>query len=201
MPRRYKMGTRSTAVEKTKDRIVQAAKELHATQGIQGTSYTEIADEAGVSMATVYRHFPTLAELIPACASSIIVLQPLTPESIAALFQGKAQSWQRLAWVIQGTCECYERDGGWLQAARREGDLIPPLTEIVQEQQKGLRTLVEAALAGLEVTTRQVQVLAALMDFPLWKSLREMGLTPSEATDQVLQLTRDYLEKEILIYQ
>lgn len=200
MPRRYKMKNRSTAVEQTKDRIVRAAKVLHATQGMQGASYTEIADKAGVSMATVYRHFPTLAELIPACASSIVVLQPLNPDAVAALFQNQEQPQKRLEVVIQGTCECYERDGGWLQAARREGDLIPTLSKIIEEQQKNLRTLVQAALDELNVTERQVQVLAALMDFPLWKSLRDMGLTPSEATEQVLELIRDYLEKEDLTY-
>lgn len=198
MPRRYRMKTRSKAVEQTRDRIVRAAKELHATQGMQGTSYTEIADKAGVAMATVYRHFPTLADLLPACASSIVVLQPLSPAALDALFQGQSQPRQRLEWVIRGTCECYERDNGWLQAARREGDLIPALSEIVQQQQETLRVVVQAALHGTGITERQVQVLAALMDFPLWKSLRDMGLTPREATDQVLELTRDYLEKENL---
>ena len=201
MPRKYKMKNRSTAVEETRDRIVKAAKELHETQGLQGTSYTEIADKAGVAMATVYRHFPSLADLIPACASSIVVLQPLTPEFIATLFPGQARPRQRLEWIIQGTCECYERDGGWLQAARREGDLITALAEVVEVQQESLRTLVQVALEGTDVTERHVQVLAALMDFPLWKSLRDMGLTPVEATEQVLELARDYLEKENLTYQ
>ena len=201
MPRRYRMKTRSTAVGETKERIIRAAKELHATQGMQGTSYVEIADKAGVAMATVYRHFPSLADLIPTCASSIIVFQPLNPDSIAVMFQGQVQPLPRLEWVIRGTCECYERDGGWLQAARREGDLIPSLSEIVEEQQKSLRTVVRVALDGTGVTERHVQVLAALMDFPLWKSLRDMGLTPSEATDQVLELARDYLEKENLTYK
>ena len=198
MPRRYRMRARATAVEETKTRIVRAAKELHANQGVQGTSHIEIADKAGVALATVYRHFPSLADLIPACASSIEVLQPLTPDSIAAMFQGRTQPLQRLEWIIRGTCDCYERDGGWLQAARREGDLIPTLSAIVQEQQKSLRTLVRAALNGTGVNERNVQVLAALMDFPLWKSLRDMGLTSTEATGQVLEFARDYLAKENL---
>lgn len=198
MPRRYKMHARATAVEETKTRIVQAAKELHAEQGVQGTSHIEIADKAGVALATVYRHFPSLTDLIPACASSIVVFQPLTSEAITAIFQGQDQPLQRLKWIIQGTCDCYERDEAWLQAARREGDLIPTLTEIVQEQQKGLKTLVQVALEGTGVHERNVQVLAALLDFPLWKSLRDMDLTPTEASDQVLELVRDYLAKENL---
>ena len=73
MPRRYRMKNRATAVEETQERIVAAAKELHADQGVQGTSYDEIAQRAGVAQATVYRHFPSLEDLIPACARSIVV--------------------------------------------------------------------------------------------------------------------------------
>ena len=76
--------------------------------------------------------------------------------------------------------------------------MIPTLSEIIREQQKSLRTLVRAALDGTEINERNVQVLAALLDFPLWKSLRDMGLTPTEATDQVLEFIRDYLAKGAL---
>lgn len=199
MARRYRMGARALAVEETKDRIVEAAKDLHAGQGLQGTSYEEIALQAGVSQATVYRHFPTLEELIPACASSIEVLKPMTPEAAENLFAGRSRPLQRIEWIIRGTCDCYARDEGWLQAARREGDLIPALAEVVRIEQKSLRTLVRAALKDTGVSERSVQVLAALTDFPLWKSLRDEGLSASEATNQILDLVRDQLAKENLI--
>ena len=199
MPRRYRMKTRATAVEETQDRIVAAAKVLHANQGVQGTSYDEIAQQAGVAQATVYRHFPSLGNLIPACARSIVVLRPLTTEMMVDLFQGRSHPLERLEWIIRATCECYDRDGGWLQAARREGDLIPALSEVVQVQQESLRGIVRAALEDTSVSERSVRVLAALMDFPLWKSLRDEGLSAGDATRQVLELVRDHLSKENLI--
>ena len=199
MARRYRMGARALAIEDTKDRIVEAAKELHADQGLQGTSYEEIAFQAGVSQATVYRHFPTLEELIPACASSIEVLQPMTPEAAEKLFAGRSRPLQRIEWIIRGTCDCYDRDEGWLQAARREGDLIPALAEVVRVEQKSLRTLIRAALKDTVVSERSIQVLAALIDFPFWKSLRDEGLSAAEATSQVLELVHDQLAKENLI--
>jgi AcrR family transcriptional regulator len=199
MPRRYQMSKRLSAVKETENRIVEAAKALHSEQGIQGTSFEEIAEQAGVAQATVYRHFPSLDELIPACANSIQVLQPLTDEDIANLFHGRPETWQRLEWVIRGTCDCYGRDEGWLQAARREGDLIPALSEVVGVQQESLRSLVRAALSGNGPSERSVQVLAALIDFPLWRTLREMGLNATEATNQIVELVRDHLKKENLI--
>jgi AcrR family transcriptional regulator len=199
MPRRYKMSSRLTAVRETRTRIIEAAKFLQADQGVQGTSFEEIADRAGVAQATVYRHFPSLDELIPACARTIQVLQPLTDEDVANLFHGRPQIWQRLEWIIRGTCECYARDGGWLQAARREGDLIPALSEVVKVQQESLRSLVRAALRGSQASEHSVQVLAALIDFPLWRTLIEMGLDAAGATNQVLELVEDHLLKEDLI--
>ncbi len=199
MPRRYRMNSRQATVEETRSRIVAAAKELHADQGVQGTSYEEIAAQAGVSQATVYRHFPSLDELIPACAQSIAVLQPLSPEAATDLFRGRPDPAKRLEWIIRGTCECYARDGGWLNAARREGDLIPALTEVVQTQQESLRWLVQAALEGTGAAERYVQVLAALIDFPLWKSLLDEGLSASDATEQILELVHDQLSKAHLV--
>jgi AcrR family transcriptional regulator len=199
MPRRYRMNNRLAAAKQTQMRIVDAAKTLQSDQGVQGTSFEEIAAQAGVAQATVYRHFPTLDELIPACAGTIQVLQPLTEEDFVNLFHGRPQVWERLEWIIRGTCECYARDGGWLQAARREADLIPALSKVVGIQQESLRSLVRAALPGSEVNERTVQVLAALIDFPLWRTLREMGLNPIEATNQVLELVHDHLIKANLI--
>ena len=199
MPRRYRMKTRLESVKETQGNIVQAAKALHADQGIQGTSYEEIARKAGVAQATVYRHFPSLDDLIPACAQSIQVLRSLSDQEIANLFLGRTGPWQRLEWIILGTFACYERDRGWLQAARREGDLIPALSEVIQVQQESLKSLVRAALQGTNASEHSVRVLSALIDFPLWKSLRDMGLGVTEATHQVLDLVQDHLAKENLI--
>ena len=199
MPRRYRMKDRLAAVKETRMHIVEAAKTLQAEGGVQGTSFEEIAERAGVAQATVYRHFPSLDELIPACAGTIQVLQPLTEKDFALLFHGRTETWERLEWIIRSTCECYARDGGWLQAARREGDLIPALSKVIGLQQDSLRSLVRAALLGSEVSERSVQVLAALIDFPLWRTLREMGLNASQATDKIVELVHDQLVKENLI--
>lgn len=195
MPRRYQMTDRATTVQQTRQRIVQAARALHAEQGILGTNYEEIAQRAGTAPATVYRHFPSLDDLLPACARSIKVLQPLTPEQAAEQFRGLSQPAQRVEVLVRGTCECYARDHGWLQAAHQEADLLPTLREMVQAQRESLRLLVRTALAGAGVTERTVQVVAALTDFPVWKSLREAGLTPTETADQILELVYDHLTK------
>ncbi len=195
MPRKYRMAVREARVEQTRQRIVEAAKSLHAEQGILGTSHEEIARRAGVSQATVYRHFPTLDDLIPACARSIHVLQPATPALAASIYHGLEHPAERLERLIRGTCACYERDGAWLHAARREGDLIPSLRVIVRQQRDTLRALVRAALEGI-ASERTENVLVALLDVPFWRSLRDAGLSAEEAVEQIVELAHDQLIKE-----
>jgi AcrR family transcriptional regulator len=190
------MGARAEAVDRSRSRIIEAGKSLHAEQGILGTSYEEIAQRAGVAPATVYRHFPTLDDLLPACAGTIQVLRPVSPEYAAALFEGLPRPNQRLDVLVRGTCACYARDGGWLHAARHEGDLAPSLRDIRRIQAENLRLLVTSSLAGTETSERAIRAITALIDFPVWKAFRDAGFSEAEATLLVLQLVHDRLGKE-----
>ncbi|HEX7472558.1 MAG TPA: helix-turn-helix domain-containing protein, partial [Candidatus Limnocylindrales bacterium] len=61
------MRRRAELVDETRLRITEAAVRLHTTVGPANTSITGIAEEAGVTRLTVYRHFPDLEELFDAC--------------------------------------------------------------------------------------------------------------------------------------
>jgi len=56
----------------SRDRILAAARELFAERGYRGATTRGLADQAGVSLMTLHRHFPTKAELFEAA-----VLTPL----------------------------------------------------------------------------------------------------------------------------
>src|SRR5918999_3314314 len=87
-PRKYDMTRRASAVAQTRRRIIDATRELHTRQGIAATSWDDIAARAGVGVGTVYRHFPSLDELIPACGEIAMraVALPDPPQS-SALFE------------------------------------------------------------------------------------------------------------------
>src|SRR3712207_9294899 len=83
------MGKRKTAVEETRQRILEATLALHAEKGIFGTSWQDIAHRADVSVGTVYKHFPSLDELVPACGELMYAItRPPSPEDAPRMFAG-----------------------------------------------------------------------------------------------------------------
>ena len=66
--RPYRMRKRAEQVAATRQRIVDAAVRLHTTVGPARTTISGIAEEAGVTRLTVYRHFPDAEALFSACS-------------------------------------------------------------------------------------------------------------------------------------
>ena len=72
LPRRkYNNKSRLQKQDELKSRIAAATAELHATKGTAETSYADIARQAGVSLPTVYSHFPGGNDLFRGCTSHV----------------------------------------------------------------------------------------------------------------------------------
>jgi AcrR family transcriptional regulator len=80
------MGKRAEQVDETRQRIVEAAVEVHGTVGPAAASISAIAERAGVTRLTVYRHFPDDAALFAACSAHWMSGQtPPDPAAWAAI--------------------------------------------------------------------------------------------------------------------
>ena len=77
MPRTYRLKHRAERQDETRQRIVEAAVELHQTVGPAATTVSEIAERAGVGRVTVYRHFPDELTLVRACSGLYLERHPL----------------------------------------------------------------------------------------------------------------------------
>lgn len=62
------MQKRAEDVAETHQRIVEAAVQLHGTVGPAATTISALAEAAGVTRLTVYRHFPDDSALFAACS-------------------------------------------------------------------------------------------------------------------------------------
>jgi AcrR family transcriptional regulator len=74
--RSYNSDMRRQRQSELRARIAAAAAELHALKGAVATSYADIAKRAGVSLPTVYSHFPSQHELIGACTGHVAAQAP-----------------------------------------------------------------------------------------------------------------------------
>src|SRR6185436_3382288 len=96
-PRRYNMDARQIAKDALRRRIVDATMALHLEKGVVATSFEDIARKADVAVATVYRHFPTLHELVDGCGARVMeVIRPPAPDGAPLLFDGAASLPERV---------------------------------------------------------------------------------------------------------
>ncbi len=75
--RSYRKTKRAEDEKQTRAQIVDAAEALHQTVGPARTSVSAIAARAGVTRATVYRHFPDDESMFIACSSQWLSRQRL----------------------------------------------------------------------------------------------------------------------------
>lgn len=194
--RRYRMTARAKTSRRTADKIVQAAVKLHARQGVRATSWDDLAAVGGVSRATVYRHFPDLAALVPSCARAAFAAIDLpAPDVIEREFSGLATAEERLERLVRETCACYERGAEWLHAAEREGDVVPELGAALRRIRKGVAVLVEVALRPASPTEERRRVVGTLLDFTFWRRLRDNGIAARAVPGVIFALARSQFRR------
>ncbi len=176
------MSKRAAAVARTRQRIVDATRELHSEQGIAATSWDDIAARAGVGVGTVYRHFPSLDELIPACGQITMQLVALPdPSTVPALFEHATEPAERIERLVREAFAIYERGAPELRAIRREADVHPRVAEDRHQLEASLSALVDAALGPLDAIQQDRAVARAIIDLNTWEALRDHGLGPAES--------------------
>ena len=189
------MTQRAAAVERTRQRIVEATLELHREQGIAATSWDDIAARAGVGVGTVYRHFPSLDELIPACGEITMQVVALPdPDTVPALFEDATEPAERIERLVREAFAIYERGAPELRAIRREADVHPRVGQDRDQLDASLSALVDTALGPLDATHRDRAVARAMVDLNTWEALRDQGLDPAECVAAI----SDMLAKRLM---
>jgi AcrR family transcriptional regulator len=185
MPRKYSMERRSATVEDTRRRIIDATVELHNEKGVSGTSMQDIADRSGVALATVYRHFPTLDALVPACGARNVELNPLPEETVFAAFDsGEA----RVAALVAALFAHYERGQRAYEVGFAEAATLPVMAGLMASLAERVRELVAAAAKPLGLDQKHLSLAVGLCDFRVWRALTDAGLSAADAAELTSQL-------------
>lgn len=177
------MRRRAEQVDQTRQRIVEATVELHGSVGPAATTIAAIADRAGVTRLTVYRHFPDDAALFAACSAHWNARQQL-PDPGAW-----SQTSDPAARLRAGLADLYRfyRDGaGMLTRTYRDFTALP------EEYQQALRDkdslfgdVLTAPFGRADDEHRRLRaVIGHAISFWTWRSLcLDQGLTDTEAVD------------------
>jgi AcrR family transcriptional regulator len=183
------MTKRAATVARTRQRIVDATLELHGEQGIAATSWDDIAARAGVGVGTVYRHFRSLDELIPACGD--VAMQNVAlpdPATLPARFAHATEPAERIEQLVHEAFAIDERAAPELRAIRREADVHPRVADDRDQLDAALSALIDTALEPFDATHEDRAVARALIDLNTWEALRDQGLEPAESIAAVADM-------------
>ena len=181
-PRPYTKTRRAELEQQTRERITEAAVELHGSLGPARTTISAIAQRADVQRATVYRHFPDEESLFAACSAHWGAQnEPPDLAAWAAIRDPAA----RLAVALTELYAWYARTQRMLELLIRDLPLVPAVQ--TQFRLPGyLDAAADVLLAGRPergaARRRARAALGHAVAFETWLSLvRQQGLTSAEA--------------------
>ncbi len=187
--RKYKLKKRAEDVAETHLRITEAAIELHGTIGPSRTTLTAVAQRAGVERRTLYRHFPTEADLFVACSTHYFTANPWPDlDSWRAIHD----PYQRLARALDELYAYYERTEPMFSNVLRDAELVDFARDAVAPLRAYLEEATQILTVGRPVRGRRRHLLVAALRhalaFSTWHSLTTNGITRANATMLVTAL-------------
>jgi AcrR family transcriptional regulator len=173
VPRKYTLKRRAEQQFETRQRIVEAAVELHGTVGPASTTVSMVADRAGVQRHTVYAHFPDEWSVLLACSGHVMEQDPL-PD--AELWRSVEEPIERLRMALRAIYAWYERNADLLACVLRDAE-HHELTRAITELRFGPVMTAYNQVLGAGLNGRQRGMLALALSFHTWRTLtREGGL-------------------------
>jgi AcrR family transcriptional regulator len=182
--RRYTLKRRAEHQESTRQRIVQAAVDLHSSLGPGRTSLSMVAERAGVQRHTLYAHFPDERSLFLACSGLAFERDPL-PDAEAWRTINSPR--ERLGVGLSAIYDWYRRNAGLVACALRDAE-YHALTREIAALKYGPRMTAYSEILGKTLSRRQRAILHLALSFFTWRALvRESGLKQEAAVLAMVQ--------------
>ena len=184
------MRRRAEQVDQTRQRITEAAVRLHTSVGPSQTSISSVAEEAGVTRLTVYRHFADLDALFVACMGHWSATHPGPDiEAWAAIEPAGLRAGRAFDELYAWYATVHEE----LYPIYRDQSAMPVSAQQAMAAQNDAIT---AAIVGRPSEAgangqQQLETAVArhLVDFWTWRSLVvEQGLSPAQASGAALAM-------------
>jgi AcrR family transcriptional regulator len=180
--RKYELKQRAEEMAETHRRITEAAIELHGTVGPSRTTMSAVARRAGVERRTLYRHFPTEADLFAACSTHYFAANPW-PD--LGSWRAIRDPHERLERALDELYAYYERTAPMFSNVLRDAELVDFAREAVAPLRAYLEEAAEILAAGRPIRGgRRVLLVGAFrhaLAFSTWHSLTAAGITRANA--------------------
>jgi AcrR family transcriptional regulator len=184
MTRNYTLKRRAEAQAETRQRIVDAAIDLHSTIGPAQTTISMIAEKAGVQRNTFYSHFPDERAMLMACSGHSLERDPL-PD--AAAWAAIADKTKQLRTGLSAIYAWFERNESLVACVLRDAETHALVGEI-SALRYGPGIANWHATLGAGLNAKRQAMLAVALSFHTWRTLtRETGLTPADAVKTMTQ--------------
>jgi AcrR family transcriptional regulator len=183
MTRTYTLRRRAERQAETRQRIVEAAVELHSSVGPARTTVSMVAERAGVQRHTFYAHFPDERSLSLACSGLVAERDPY-PD--AGPWRAIADRHARLRAGLGALYAWYERNAELAGCIMRDVE-VHPLTREIMELRFGPSLAAYRNVLGAGLSRKQRAMLELAFGFFTWRTLRQAGLTQSAAVGAMVQ--------------
>lgn len=192
MPRKYEMKRRAERMQETRQRITEAAVELHQTVGPARTTVSAVAEKAGVQRHTYYAHFPELKDLYQACTAHYLEQNPL-PEP--PFWADVADAEERLRVALSEVYAYYGHNEPMLANVLRDAQLDPIAQEnmvsFYQYWEAMRDALADAFGASGERREALLSAVALALDLQTWRTLvRQQELSQGRAVELMVGMVR-----------
>ncbi|MCF8466564.1 MAG: TetR/AcrR family transcriptional regulator [Sneathiella sp.] len=191
------MRDRARSQEATRDRIVQAAMELHEEIGPRLTTISGIAERAGVQRLTVYRHFSDETAIFQACTSHWLELNPPPGPEIWENIEDKPE---RLNAALGAFFDYYKKTERMWSLSHRDVTLVPALQAPMREFSESHDMLADqlaSELAGPDDGNKFLRTtLRHALRFTTWRSLEEQLPDNSEKVQIVDHWISGFLSQQ-----
>jgi len=186
----YRKRRRAELEEMTRQRITQAAIDLHGSVGPAKTTVSGVAERAGVQRATVYRHFPDERSLFAACSAHWIAANPLPDPGAWARI---ANPDERLRTALLELYAWFDETEYMLERVSRDAAVVPAMAEPVARTAAYFKQVVEVLMIDRRErgTVRSLNraAISHALAFETWRSLvRRNGLSRDAAVELVVRL-------------
>ena len=180
--RKYELKKRAEQMGETRRRITEAAIDLHGTLGPSRTTLSAVAERAGVERRTLYRHFPTEADLFAACSADYFDAHPWPDlDSWSAIRDPQ----ERLVRALDDLYAYYERTEPMFTNVLRDVDVLDFARDAMAPLDVYLDDATEILVSGRGARGRKRELLKGALrhalSFSTWHSLATNGIARTDA--------------------